>query len=1106
MYRLIFTLSFALSLTSLAKVSEALSKQIHAAAATVACDAPADVRKLLVLSKSTGFVHKSTDAGIVAIQKLAEKTGAFSVELTDAPEDFTLTNLQQYDALVLNNNTGIENFLRAAVQRQALEQYVQEGGGLVAIHAASDGGWDQYTEMIGGRFAGHPWGAGDTWSFVNEDRACACTNHYPELFRFKDEVYSYNDYDRNNVRVLLALDFTDSATTQAHARIEDVPVSWIRKIGDGRLFYTNFGHNISTWHDTDFLTHLLKGILIATGDLAADFAPIVEKPASPRTAEVQPLTETEALKTFEIQDGYTVELSAGDELLEEPVHIVWDGNGAMYVAQMETYMDDIYGSGEKEPICRVLKLVDRDWDGVYETRTVFAEGLVMPRKLICLDGTVIIGETDTNDLYAYEDTDGDGVSDRKERVYEGGKRGGNMEHQPQGFIWNLDNVIAGTWMGFRYVKGRLEKARFTYGIGGQWGITQTVTGQTIGANGGHETGAMHFQVPHEYGGMELPGERGPTFLEVWPIDNIPDSQGGAKRLRDDNTLNHMTCVSGGEIYRGGILGDLENDLFLAEPVGRMIRRTRIEKKGGMRILHNHYPGKEFIRSTDPNFRPVSLATGPDGQLYIVDMYRGIIQQAQWVGKGSYLYRIVKAYGLDQHTGRGRIYRVGRAGAQRYPKPKMLDQSAMELVPYLAHANAWQRLTAQKLIVVRGGLDVVPKLREMADTHANPVARLHALWTLDGLAQTEWDQVHKAISDPDPRIREAAIRLATPWFQKDQALMRSVLPLKTETDSQVLVQIMNTARRVGDLETRALLFDTHRDGHYGLAEMEKVLLKQEKAARIREEKLQKLEGAKAAKLTAGKAHYDGLCLSCHGQDGMGTKAGTLILGAPLPGSARVMGDKNRLIALALKGLQGPVDGKNYGIMMPLASYSDAHIADVLSYIRSSWQNDAELVEEAEVAEVRAALKETTGIYTLSQLYEEFPNKLTAKKKWRFTSSIPSSAFKHMTDGALKKRWGTKGAQAPGQWLGIQLPAPAEVTGLIMDHGSSLNDYPRQYEVHTSTDGDTWQKQGDFEGTPNVSTAIFPAVEAAHLKIVNTTPMGTVPGWWSIHELEITERFE
>ena len=82
-------------------------------------------------------------------------------------------------------------------------------------------------------------------------------------------------------------------------------------------------------------------------------------------AKTRPLSEAESMKTFEIQDGYKVELAAGDKFLNEPVHIVWDGNGAMYVAQMETYMQDVHATGEKEPICTVLKLVDKDWDGIY---------------------------------------------------------------------------------------------------------------------------------------------------------------------------------------------------------------------------------------------------------------------------------------------------------------------------------------------------------------------------------------------------------------------------------------------------------------------------------------------------------------------------------------------------------------------------------------------------------------------------------------------------------------------------------------------------------------------------------------------------------------------
>ena len=378
------------------------------------------------------------------------------------------------------------------------------------------------------------------------------------------------------------------------------------------------------------------GLILGTASLSAEVHPELYN-------KVKPLTEAEAISKFEIQDGYKIKLAAGDDFLNEPVHIVWDGNGAMYVAQMETYMNDVLATGEKEPICTVLKLVDKDWDGIYETRTVYAKNLILPRKLLCLEDKLVIGETDTNDLYIYEDTDKDGISDKKSLFYKGGERGGNMEHQPQGFLWNIDNSLVATYGDcYTYKNGEFKKAKHNAGFGAQWGLSQDETGQIYGAIAGNERGTMHFQQPHIYGGLEITGEKTQEdFYEVWPIDDIPDVQGGPRRIREDNTLNHFTGTAGVEIYRGSIVGDLNNDLFLAEPVGRLIRRSKIEDKGGMRVLKNAYPKSEFIRTTDPNFRPVNLATGPDGLLYIVDMYRGIIQQGNWTKPGSYLHGVIK---------------------------------------------------------------------------------------------------------------------------------------------------------------------------------------------------------------------------------------------------------------------------------------------------------------------------------------------------------------------------------------------------------------------------------------------------------------------------------
>ncbi|MCM8526271.1 MAG: discoidin domain-containing protein, partial [Lentisphaeraceae bacterium] len=904
------------------------------------------------------------------------------------------------------------------------------------------------------------------------------------------------------VRVILALDMGDRDTAAADSRREDLPVAWIKKEGEGRLFYTNFGHRNETWYDKEFLTHLIKGIQTATGDIEADFTPIVEKPDSPHKRKTRFLGESDALKKFEIQDGYQIELAAGDDMLKEPVMVAWDGNGVMYVAQMETYMQDAIMTGEKDPVCSVLRLEDTNWDGVIDKRTVFAKGLILPRKLICLDGTVIIGETDTKDLYAYKDTDNDGVADTKTRVYEGGPQGGNMEHQPQGYIWNIDNTINGTNSPrFVYKDGKISEGEKNAGFGGQWGITQNETGQIFTGSAGDEKASKNFQQPHIYGSMAIEGEKSEKFYEVWPIDNVPDSQGGPNRVRDNNTLNHFTAVAGAEVYRGGIFPELQNELFLAEPVGRLIRRCKIENKGGMRILHNAYPGSEFIRSSDPNFRPVNLNTGPDGSLYIVDMYRGIIQQGVFARPGGYLYRINSVYGMDKNIGRGRIYRVTKKDRKTFPRPNMLNESSTELLRHLEHKNGWWRITAQKLIVIRQEKSVIPALEKMLLTSTKPLARLHALWTLDGLGATKLENLKKSVKDSDPALREASIRLLEPFLKNDRTLVSSLLNLKDETDSQVVIQMKNTFRALNYKAELKSLYETHRNKHFGLAEMEKVHIKNAKEAEARRLAREKADEAKRKILDAGETHYKALCQSCHAEDGMGTLSGQVKLGAPLVGSPRVNGDIKRLTALALKGLQGPVQGVNYGIMLPLENNSDKYISEVLSYIRTSWGNKSSMVTEQQVKETRGKLSSVKKMFTLDSLYKMYPNEIKNRRSWKISGNTNKDELDRMVDGNKGSRWSTGQSMANGQWVQIELPEAKKVNGLILDQGKSKNDFPGQFKVQLSMDGKKWSTEFLLKGSREKSVLRFQETESRFIKI--TCLEENKGNFWSIHELEITQ---
>lgn len=170
------------------------------------------------------------------------------------------------------------------------------------------------------------------------------------------------------------------------------------------------------------------------------------------------LPKEESLKSIELPEGYKLELILSEPEVLEPVMCAWDGNGAMYVVEMRTYMQDADATGEQEPKSRITKHVDTDGDGTYDKHSVFAENLLLPRFVLPLDDRIMVGLTNTLDLWTYRDTTGDGVSDEQIKVYEGGKRGGNMEHQPSGLMWGLDNWLYLTYEAkrYRFTNGKLE--------------------------------------------------------------------------------------------------------------------------------------------------------------------------------------------------------------------------------------------------------------------------------------------------------------------------------------------------------------------------------------------------------------------------------------------------------------------------------------------------------------------------------------------------------------------------------------------------------------------------------------------------------------------------
>ena len=221
------------------------------------------------------------------------------------------------------------------------------------------------------------------------------------------------------------------------------------------------------------------------------------------------------------------------------------------------------------------------------------------------------------------------------------------------------------------------------------------------------------------------------------------------------TLNHFTGVAGQSIFRGDRLPqDLVGDYILPEPVGRLIRRAKVNNVDGKRVLTNATPGTEFITSTDLAFRPVWTATGPDGCLYIVDMHHGIIQESAWVTPGSYLRDTVLREGYDKYVGHGRIYRLVARWLQTRPAAAHARRNPRATRRSISRIPTAGGATPRKsCIVLKGDKSVVPALDEArASAALAPLGRMHALWTLDGLDATDRELLIDAFGDTDERVR------------------------------------------------------------------------------------------------------------------------------------------------------------------------------------------------------------------------------------------------------------------------------------------------------------------------------------------------------------------
>ena len=836
--------------------------------------------------------------------------------------------------------------------------------------------------------------------------------------------------------------------------------------------------------------------------LSVSFAAEGELPPMP---VAKALTPEEAVKTFQLPEGYSLQEVLSEPQVVEPVVTVFDGNGRMFVAEMRTYMQDIDGTGQMSPTSRVSMHEDEDGDGIYEKHTVFADNLLLPRMILPLGkGQIVINETNSNDLFLLTDTDGDGVSDKRESWYKGGSRGGNLEHQPSGLVWGLDNAMYTTLSSVRLrwtPEGILKEE--TKPNGGQWGLGQDDVGNLWFVNASGERGPNTFQASPVYTAFNPPEQFERGFKEVFPLAGARDFQGGQLRVREpEGTLNGFTACAGIEVYRGDQLPrELLGNVFFGEPVGRLVRRATVSAQGGLKVLSNPYQdGKsEFLRSTDLFFRPVNFTNAPDGTLYITDMYRGIIQEANWVRPGSYLRKAVEQYGFDKIAGHGRIWRLTHKTTRPVQRPRMFEETAAELVAHLSHPNGWWRDTAQRLLVLRQDKSVVPLLEALCDRGGSPLGRLHAMWTLQGSDAITPASLRRRMADKDPSVRMNAIRVSESLYKKGEvSFQRDIEGMAQDPAPEVVLQTILTAKYLNWPENEKFIKAVvSTSPAKGVVRMGSQLLESG-------QKMTQMSEGQRSVMKKGQEIYSTICAACHGPDGKGSEVAGLkdtLLAPPLAGSKILNGDPHGGIYVLLKGLQGEIEGKKYeGLMIPMGGDDDEWIASVLSFIRNSFGNSSGFVEVADVAQARKDTRTRNTPWTYDELMGALP-RYVPSSRLKVSASDKSADAAKAIDGRKETRYTSGKFMRPGMWFQIELAEPMSVAGVTLDTRSSAADYPRGCDVAVSADGNTWtsvlKKAGD--GSFAVTELGFQPVRTKFIRITQTG--SAERNFWSIHELKV-----
>lgn len=516
-----------------------------------------------------------------------------------------------------------------------------------------------------------------------------------------------------------------------------------------------------------------------------------------------PFAPQAALKTFEVDPAWQVALFASEPMFADPVAMEIDEDGRIYVVQNSGYPLDTESAAGK-----VWLLEDTNGDGKPDKSTLFADKLVLPTGVTRWKNGILV--TDAPNVWYLEDSNGDGRADVKRAVLTGFAFT-NPQHTVNTPIYGLDNWIYLAHEGFANavvfankfgdhggeikfagratpgVKNERRNVRFrpdtfqleTTSSTSQFGIAFDDYGRLLTVNNSNH--ARQEMLAARY------LARNPDLLTSSTMQDTSDHGAAAQvyfRLKNPR----FELLSGTGIFTSACsITWFQGGTLVAEPVHSLVHRDIWTPAGPTFVAKRARENVEFLASTDNWFRPVNFYIGPDSGFYVVDYYRKVIEHPEWTAKEVYESK-------DIYDGKdlGRIYRVTPAGEPPGPAvyPKLSRASDEELVAYLEKPNIWWRRNAQRLLVDRKSEKAVAPLSKIAIDGKSPLARVHALWTLDGLGKLDAALLEKALGDTEAGVRENAIILSESRLS-NTAIVKRLLEMEKDPEIRIRFQLLAT---------------------------------------------------------------------------------------------------------------------------------------------------------------------------------------------------------------------------------------------------------------------------------------------------------------------------